>query len=77
MGNKINIIKILKERKIILLKKMKSGSEYIYILKLFRTDPVVCPKANHGVCLARYHTYIIHDIVAMRCFLFRVLGFSV
>ena len=28
-------------------------------------------------CQGITHTYIIHDTVAMRCFLFRVLGFSV
>ena len=46
-------------------------------IDLFAQTPWFAQRQTTGSVLPGYHTYIIHDTVAMRCFLFRVLGFSV
>ena len=47
------------------------------VLQLSSQTPWFAQRQTTGSVLPGYHTYIIHDTVAMRCFLFRVLGFSV
>ena len=59
-------------------------TDFLLSLKTFVTDPVVCPKANHGVCdfgalwlhLGNDPGFVFRVVGFDLGFVFRVLGFD-